>query len=109
MLSVVRAERGVTDPKLRLSTVPRPTDSSGVQIHTFLDYTYHHRSQGVSPRVSPQEIEITELVATKKGSLVLGGLMSALAPDLNDNDSGLLNIADGWQRKCGLTLSVLTV
>lgn len=108
MLSVVSGLRGVTDPKLRLSAVPGPTVSAEASIHTFLDYTYHHRSDGVSPRVSPEEIEITEIIASKKGSLLLGGMTSEAAPDLDDNDLGMIRITDGWQRMCGLTLIVFT-
>ena len=36
----------------------------------------------------------------------LGGLFSPEAPDLEDNDSGLPSMTDGWQKKCGLDLVV---
>lgn len=109
MLSVVSGAQGVTDSKLRLSAVPNTIPSSKGPFRTFVDYTYRHRSHGVSPRVSHQQIEITEIIATRKGSFALGGITSESAPDLNDNDSGMLQITHEWTTKCGLALSVVTV
>jgi hypothetical protein len=107
MLSVVRSVRGVTDAELRFADHAIGATSRR-SVQTYLDYTYHHRSRIVSPRASPQEIDITQIISTKKGGFSLGGLTSTSAPDLDDNDSGMLRITDAWRKQCGLNLFVIT-
>src|SRR5215472_2823155 len=107
MLNVVRSVSGVTDAELRFVETAGGA-SSGGSIRTYLAYTYHHRSRAVSPQASPQNIDITQIIATKKGGFSLGGLTSASAPDLDDNDSGMLRITDAWRKQCGLNLFVIT-
>ena len=107
MLNVVRSTRGVTDAKLRF--VDNAVGAtSGRSLQTYLDYTYHHRSRAVSPPASPQVIDITQIIATRKGGFDLGGLTSPSAPDLDDNDSGMLRITDAWRKQCGLNVFAIT-
>jgi hypothetical protein len=40
--------------------------------------------------------------------LALGGITSDAAPDLDDNDFGMLRITEGWNKKCNLELVVMT-
>ena len=105
MLRVVRSTRGVTDAKLRVVDNAVGATSS---LQTYLDYTYHHRSRAVSPTASPQAIDITQILATRKGGFGLGGLTSPSAPDLDDNDSGMLRITDAWRKQCGLNVFAIT-
>jgi len=107
MLRVVRSTRGVTDAKLRF--VDNAVGAtSGRSLQTYLDYTYHHQSRAVSPPASRQAIDITQIVATRKGGFNLGGLTSPSAPDLDDNDSGMLRITDAWRKQCGLNVFAIT-
>ena len=107
MLRVVRSTRGVTDAKLRFVD-DAVGARSGRSLQTYLDYTYHHRSRAVSPPASPQVIDITQIIATRKGGFDLGGLTSPSAPDLDDNDSGMLRITDAWRKQCGLNVFAIT-
>ena len=107
MLRVVRSTRGVTDAKLRFVD-NAVSAASGRSLQTYLDYTYHHRSRAVSPTASPQAIDITQILATRKGGFGLGGLTSPSAPDLDDNDSGMLRITDAWRKQCGLNVFAIT-
>jgi hypothetical protein len=100
----------MSETKLRLSPDRGDAAASGTSIRTFLDYRYHHHSSGVLPRVSSEKIEITEMIASPRTFRVLiaGGIFSDAAPDLNDNDSGIFQLVDGWQRKCDLNLVLMT-
>jgi hypothetical protein len=109
MLTVLSKVRGVTEPILRIATIPDLVVPHTMSTYLFLDYTYHHL-YGANPNPSISEIEITRLVATKKGGFVLGGLASYRdGRDLNDNDDGMLRVTEGWEKGCGLDLFVMTV
>jgi len=104
MLAVASTVAGVTDPKLRVSRVAGEDGS----MKTFLDYTYHHRTRAHAQQTETNEIEITDIIATKRGSFYLTGHIWPGARDLDDNDLGMLSITRGWEDKCGLDLLVIT-
>jgi hypothetical protein len=106
MFSVVAKTRNVTDPHLRFAG---PKDESSFKISVFIDYTYHHRTNHISPQVGPQEIDITDLLLKKETIIVLNGIMTDAHDDLNDADGGMFGIIDGWNKQCGLHLGIITV
>jgi hypothetical protein len=108
MLSVVKAEPRVKDASIRVSTTANQAGPTATPPTVYLDYTYNHASRGIYPKISPREIDITQVIESKHGGFSLGGLLSSDAPDLNDNDAGLISITKGWIKKCGLALFVTT-
>jgi hypothetical protein len=106
MVAVVRDLPEVTDARL---TVRR---------RVLITYTYHHQIKGISPRVSPESLDISDILSGKQQGFVLGGLVPGITPQsseadvkkaLDDADSGMLRITNRWNARCGLRLSTMTV
>lgn len=99
MVSVLRTVKGVSNPKLVLSP-----DRS---LRTFVTYSYHHRNGCNIPQNSSEKIEITEYIADKANyhSLWVSGLFSPRC-SLNDSDSGIFDIIDGWRKECGVNVLI---
>ena len=104
MLAVLGNVRSVSKPSLHVSG-----DVSPAGFHTFLTYTYHHRDRRISPSVSSETIEITDLISQDQDprTLILGGV-TPIGGDLDDMDSGMLRISLLWRVRCGLKLLVIT-
>ena len=108
MYSVVRELPQVTDAKL--------VDFRRGRLHVRITYTYHHKV-AVSPTVSSDWVDITDMISGKQTGWVLGGLVPAppgaseetIRKSLDDADSGMLSMGELWRTRCGLELSVLTV
>jgi hypothetical protein len=98
--------------KLPEVTEPNLTVSDGSERQIFITYKYHHKFKGVSPGISFNKINITDLVSHPHQShnMILGGIapIGSTDADLDDIDDGMLRITDLWQRQCGLNLIVMT-
>lgn len=121
MLSVVEAQRNVSDAKL---SVEAGTDLSGAPAgppRAFIDYTFNHRFDGsgvLHTRViskTPMHEEITRFLppmAEPNMVFLLSGISPMRTPPegwTNDHNNGLWDILPAWRRTCGVPIGVGTV
>jgi hypothetical protein len=109
MLSVASKSAGVVDARIRISDDSSATPSPDHPIRIFLDYSYNPQTKGMPSTVRSQTVDITALLPRKRILFFLGGITSTASPDLNDNNSGLLGIAERWNKECHLNLSIGTL
>jgi hypothetical protein len=98
MLSVLRTVRGVTESRLRVSKSPT------IPLHTYLEYNYHSRTTNAD---GPAQVEITDLLSNPTKTIMLRGLLAPggnVARQLNDENAGMIDIVNGWNKACGLDL-----
>jgi hypothetical protein len=99
MFNVVAKTNNVSSAKLTV------TQDQDLKYHTTISYKYHHHARAV-PNPTSDDIEITDFISRQSGELWVGGIVGT--GGLNDSDSGMLDITDGWRTKCGLDLLVVT-
>jgi hypothetical protein len=97
MLSAMKKAPRVSLQRLRVSAGPAAA-SIPPSVHTFIDYAYRHRDRSVQP----QEIDVTDIVAGKQPGWTFYGV----GDDLEDSNSGMLEIVRLWEEKCGVQMGV---
>lgn len=70
----------------------------------FLGYDYRYRTPAALYPIGHEQIQITDFLFDRQSSVYISGLHSALAPDIDDNNAGIIRIVDGWDRECGLNI-----
>jgi hypothetical protein len=103
MFAVVKAEPGVKNPQLNISSERGGPPLNMPSVH--ISFTYRHRDGSTTD----QNLDVASLLADdhERHWIMLGGIVS-IGGDLNDADSGMLRITDRWRTQCGLDLVVTT-